>query len=350
MDFQTISRSAFFHAFAAMIVVAFALSISHKTVAQENGDSDIFLWYSDGNIQPYNLVSDEIGERLDFTFLSVEVLSNGTVFGLQSPNAFGFIPGEAEIIRLDLLNNEAATLYRGNNILSFALLPDNEQMVVVSFPVEIQSPTDIRSFSPNFLCLLSIQDEQCRNIDLPEDQYRIVWMDTERFLVYGQLNDNWFSLDVETLTPEHFPVQISADSTVDFGAVDEILVAQRGEDIFGYINTATGEFRPYDFSIDLPNPRASVVNLTFSPSNEYLLFKNGDAHYVLEMSSGSIVTQIEDELQNPQWLSDNQIIARYFPESGSLPQDIVLLNLGSNISETIASFEEEVFVIVPPQS
>ena len=170
MDCQTTSRKALLHALVTMLIVALALTLStsYKGIAQENTDNDILLWYSDGNLQSYNLESGEFGERLDFTFFSIEISSsNSVVFGLESPNAFGFIPGEAEIIRLDLINNKVINIYKGNNILSFILLPNNEQMLVVSYPVEIQSPTDIRSFSPKFLCLLSIQDEQCHNIELP---------------------------------------------------------------------------------------------------------------------------------------------------------------------------------------
>ena len=330
-----------------IVIAACVLSVSRTAIAQDNDTNDILFWYADGNLQSYNLGSGEYGERLSATFFSLETSpASGVLFGLQAPSAFGFVPGEAEIVRLDFNSRAMTSIYARNNILGFAVLPDSQRMVVLFLPAEIQSASEYRSFNPNLLCLLSITDDQCRDIELPEDQYGIVWVTTDRFLVHGQLDDKWFSVDAQTLTPVPFSIEVSVSSTLDFGSPVEFFAVQAGEAAFGYVNTTTGEFRPYDFAIHWPYPTASVTNLMFSPSGQYLLFKNGNSHFVLEMASGSIVSELED-FQNPQWLSDGQIIARHFPETGVLPQELVLFELGSNTIESIGSFEEEVFVIVP---
>jgi hypothetical protein len=348
MNYTPIKKKGLYLALPAILVIVYSFGLTYEAMTQANMDAGVVLQYANGSIQPYNLATREFGQRLNYTFFTTQFSSfQNAIFGIQTPTGFEFITENAEIIRHNFNTQRSEVIYQGHNLYNFTLLPDGERIVVVFAPHEIHLQTDLRSYSPRLLCLLIIEEQQCREIDLPIDQYRVMWSDSERLLVHGWLENDWFSVDLDMLTPEPFPVQVAVSVTADFDpTADELFVVQETGQIFGYINTTTGRFRRYEFNIDLLESPATVGAMKFSPNRQYLLFQYGYTHHILEMASGEIIANLDD-LQNPEWLSDNQIIARYFARSGFFPQELVLLDVEGNVTESIASFEEEVWVKVP---
>lgn len=339
----------------ALVICLLMFSFSFTTISQEQPLPRLLLLYSDGSIQEFDLNTKQYGDRLPLSLSSIRFSPTAnTWYGVHRESELvGFIQvGEAQIVEVDPTSGILETVYERNNIIGFSTSPNTNEMIITYFPDEIQTYADLRSYTPRSLCVLNIADQLCREILLPEDQFTIVWIGSDRFILRGLIEDNWFSIDFETLTPEPFSPEVPITSSVDLGLEDEVFVTRFGSgEVFGYLNIATGEYRPYEFAPELAFPRNTVSNMTFSPGRQYLLFQNGTVKYVLEMASGEIIAEIEeigDSFQNLQWLSNNQIIARYFPTLGTFPQQIVIYDLETNSVQEVESFDETVFFIILP--
>jgi hypothetical protein len=335
-----------FQSLFLVLVGIFAFGFYKGVIAQEESSARVLLRYSHGDVQEFNLNSGELGTRFNHTFFSIVIApSTGQIYALESPSGFGFIPGESEIVEFDLPSGETDLVYRRNNIIGFLLSPDEEHIIVHYLSDEIKNLRDVGSGSLTYLCILDAEDGNCHDVTLPVGQYSVIWVGVERFVVTDR-RESWYTIDFETQTPETLPTDITISGVADLGLKNEVFVSfSYGR--FGYLNIATGNFRPYNLVSELRSPNDAIYHLKSSPDGQLLLFENDDRHYVLEVETGFIIAEFEN-LHNPQWLSNEQIIARYFPTPGSFPQEIVIYDFTTGTFNTLGSFEEDVFIVTMP--
>lgn len=349
------NRNRFYltHMFIVLIISILAIDLTSDITAQVVSDTRILLLYSDGSVQTYNVGSGQFGERFGLNFVGVVFSpTSGRAYGLQYSTAnVGFIMlGQAKIVTFDVDSGTTSIIYERNNIINFSVLP-NEQIIVFYLSDDIQHQSDLRNFPPTFFCILSIELGTCRDVVLPEGRYGLVWANTDRILVIGGSEQSWYFIDLETLDVEPFIPNVRINDVADVGLENRLFVSISQESssdaIFGYINIHNGEFTPYNFSEGIQFLREGVFDLLPSPSGQYMLFRSGASYYVLEMESGDVIGELND-LQNPHWLFDDEIIARYFATHGYFPQEIVVYDIESETVTTLESFDDEVFINIIP--
>jgi hypothetical protein len=332
------------YALTVLILIAVGIAqndASNPVNAQSPDENTVLLWTSSGRIWTFDPATKSIASLLDYDpvlgQIGSVVRSEQHVYLLESVGVFGFfVRGDSRIVRVNLETGTQEVIVSQQNMFTFRITHDERFAVVAHFAPDLDR---IRPDNPISFCVLNLENGDCAPVILPEQPNRIVWVGNEKFIVTGGFGlFHSYLVDINSRDVEQLP--FAAYEASSAGQEQKVLVSTDAG--LGYFDVTSRQFSLYRLP---PELEMQIIDLRISPDGEYFSFRNDDTYYVIAIKSGTLVGALNDAFFNAEWLPDSQhLIARYFPERGSFPQQVVEYDIETQELSILAEFGEEVFI------